>query len=72
MEKCECFNRLIDWFITIQNKYLHIFVNLYNKNFYPSIKGKVLIEVLKFAETYIADEDKRIIKHSKKSLFFNN
>ena len=61
MGKCECcFNRLIDWFITIQNKYLHIFVNLYNKNFHPSIKGKVLIKVLKFAETYLESKGTKL------------
>ena len=50
-----------DWFITIQEKHLHLL-------------SKLLIKALKFAETYtdIYDDDKRVINHSRKSLLFNN
>ena len=57
-----------DWFIAIQYKNLHSFVNFDIKYFYPSINGKLLIKTLKYAEAYtnISDEDKCIISHSKK------
>ena len=63
-----------DWFITIQEKHLHSFVTFDIKDFHPSIKEKLLIKALKFAETYtdIYDDDKRVINHSRKSLLFNN
>ena len=63
---------VIDWFITIQKK--HSFVIFDIKDFYPSIKEKLWIKALKFAESYtdISDEDKKIINHSRKSLLFNN
>ena len=65
---------VIDWFITIQEKHLHSFVIFDIKGFYPSIKDKLLIIALKFADSYtdIFDEDKRITNHSRKSLLFKN
>ena len=65
---------VIDWFITIQEKHLHSFVIFDIKDFYPSIKEKLLIKALKFAESFtdISNEDKCIINHSRKSLLFNN
>ena len=56
---------VIDLFITIQEKHLHSFVIFGIKDFYPSIKEKLLIKALKFAESYtdISDEDKRIMNH---------
>ena len=56
---------VIDLFITIQEKHLHSFVIFGTKDFYPSIKEKLLIKALKFAESYtdISDEDKRIMNH---------
>ena len=56
---------VIDLFITIQEKHLHSFVIFGIKDFYPSIKEKLLIKALKFAEscTDISDEDKRIMNH---------
>ena len=41
---------VIDLFITIQEKHLHSFVIFGIKDFYPSIKEKLLIKALKFAE----------------------
>ena len=35
---------VIDWFITIQEKHLHNFVIFDFKDFYPSIKEKLLIK----------------------------
>ena len=54
----------MDWFIAIQDKYLHSVVVSEIKDFYPSIQEKLLIKVLKFAESYtdISDEDKCKIK----------
>ena len=65
---------VIDLFTTIQEKHLHSFVIFGIKYFYPSVKEKLLIKALKFAESYtgISDEDKRIMNHSRKSLLFNN
>ena len=40
----------INWFITIQEKHLHSFVIFDIKDFYPSLKEKLLIKALKFAE----------------------
>ena len=44
------------------------------KDFYPSIKEKLLNEALAFADKYveIPNEDKVIINHARKSLLFNN
>ena len=44
------------------------------KEFYPSIKEKLLIKAVGFEEAYtdISDADKRIINHSRKSLLFKN
>ena len=46
-------------------KHLHRFVIFDIKNFYSSIKEKLLIKTLKFAESYtdISDEEKRKINH---------
>ena len=65
---------VIDLFIAIQEKHLHSFVIFDIKDFYPSIKEKLLIKALKFTDSYtfISDEDKRIINHTRKSLIFKN
>ena len=44
------------------------------KDFYPSIKEKLLKKALAFAEQYVSipNEDKIIINHARKSLLFNN
>ena len=46
-------------------KHLHRFVIFDIKNFYSSIKEKLLIKALKFAESYtdMSDEEKRKINH---------
>ena len=72
LNQWENISTVIDWFITIQKK--HSFVIFDIKDFYRSIKEKLWIKALKFAESYtdISDEDKKIINHSRKSLLFNN
>ena len=64
----------IGWFITIQDKHLHSLAIFDIKDFYPSIKKKLLIKALKFAEscTDLSNEGKRIINLSRKSLLFSN
>ena len=65
---------VIIWFIPTQDKHLHSFLIFGIKDFYSSIKEKLLRKALKFVESYtdISDEGKRIINHSRKSLLFNS
>ena len=65
---------VIIWFIPTQDKHLHSFLIFDIKDFYSSIKEKLLRKALKFVESYtdISDEGKRIINHSRKSLLFNS
>ena len=74
MEKYKYCHRLVRYFPRKTHGFLHGFVIFDIKDFYASIKEKLLIKALKFAEPYtdISDEDKRMINHSRKSLLFNN
>ena len=65
---------VIIWFIPTEDKHLHSFLIFDIKDFYSSIKEKLLRKALKFVESYtdISDEGKRIINHSRKSLLFNS
>ena len=60
------------WFTNISNKSECKFIQLDNKEFYPSITEKMLNNAITFAENYISisKEDIRIIKHCRKSLLF--
>ena len=64
---------VIDWFKSIKDKQHCKFVIFEIKDFYPSIKERLPIQFLDFAEKYIKvnSEDKTIIKHARKSLLFN-
>ena len=52
---------------------MHKFLVFDIKEFYPSIKEKLLKEALDFANSYIniPENDKKIINHARKSLLFN-
>ena len=64
---------VIEWFKNIRNKQCHKFLVFDIKDFYPSISKELLTIALNFAEEKIplSNEDKKIIFHSRKSLFFN-
>ena len=64
---------VINWFNNIKNKNKQKFLIFDIKEFYHSIKEKLLNEALAFAKTFvsISKKDEEIIKHSKKSLLFN-
>ena len=64
---------VIDWFNKIPNKKVHKFIVFDIKEFYPSIKEQLLKEVWDFANSCvnIPENDKKIIKHARKSSLFN-
>ena len=66
-------SEVIKWFNKIESKSEYKFIIFDIKDFYPSIKKKLLTDALKFAEeiTNISEEDMKIIYHSRKSLLFN-
>ena len=61
-------------FKIIPNKHLFKFSMYDNKDFYPSIKEKLLQEAIKFVKPYISITNKNIkaIFHATKSLLFYN
>ena len=65
---------VINWFKNIPNKHLYKFLMFDIKDFYPSIKGKLLCEAIRFAKHYIsiASKDIDTIFHARKSLLYNN
>ena len=58
----------------IEEKSKYKFIVFDIKDFYPSIKETLLIKAINFAKkcANIKNEDKVIIKHSRKSLLYNN
>ena len=58
----------------IEEKSKYKFIVFDIKEFYPSIKEKILIKAINFAEKLanITNEDKVIIKHARKSLLYDN
>ena len=64
---------VIEWFMKIEEKSKYKFIVFDIKDFYPSIKETLLIKAINFAEKLvnIANEDKVIIKHARKSLLYN-
>ena len=58
----------------IEEKSKYKFIVFDIKDFYPSIKETLLIKAINFAEKLvnIANEDKVIKKHTRKSLLYNN
>ena len=63
---------VINWFKNIPNKHLYKFLKFDIKDFYPSIKEKLLWEAIRFAKLYISITNKDIeaIFHAKKSLLY--
>ncbi len=67
-------NEVIDWYGKITDKPTHSFICFDVCEFYPSITDELLHKALKFAEKYntITEQEKHIIRHTKKSLLYNN
>ena len=65
---------VINWFKNIPNKHLYKFLMFDIKDFYPSIKEKLLWEAIRFAKLYISITNKDIeaIFHARKSLLYYN
>ena len=65
---------VINWFKSIPNKHLYTFLMFDIKDFYPSIKEKLLWEAIRFAKLYISITNKDIeaIFHARKSLLYYN
>ena len=66
--------KVIEWFMNIEEKSKYKFIVFDIKDFYPSIEGTILIKAINFAEklVHITNEDKAIIKHTRKSLLYDN
>ena len=65
---------VINWFKSIPNKHLYTFLMFDIKDFYPSIKEKLLREAIRFAKLYISITKKDIeaIFHERTSLLYYN
>ena len=65
---------VIEWFGNIEQKSRHSFISFDIVDFYPSISENLLDQALSWASSlaYISDEGISIIKHTRKSLLFNN
>ena len=65
---------VINWFKSIPNKHLYTFLMFDIKDFYPSIKEKLLREAIRFAKLYISITKKDIeaIFHARKFLLYYN
>ena len=65
---------VINWFKNIPNKHLYKFLMFHIKDFYPSMKEKLLWEAIRFAKRYISISSKDIdtIFHARKSLLCYN
>ena len=65
---------VINWFKNIPNKHLYKFLMFDIKDFYPSIKEKLLWEAIRFAKLYISTTNKDIeaIFHARKFLLYYN
>ena len=61
---------VINWLKSIPNKHLYMFLMFDIKDFSPSIKEKLLWEVIRFPKLYIsiANKDEEAIFHARKSL----
>ena len=71
---CKNTESVINWFKSIPNKHLYTFLMFDIKDFYPSIKEKLLWEAIRFAKLYISITNKDIeaIFHARKSLLYYN
>ena len=65
---------VIEWFKVITDKQLHTFTVFDIKDFYPSIKERLLKEALSFAKRHIEinPKDMEVISHARKSLLFSD
>ena len=52
--------RIINWFKNIPNKHLYKFLMFDLKDFYPSIKEKLLWDAIRFAKLYISITNKTL------------
>ena len=66
-------SQVIEWFDNIKEKNKYKFMMFDVKDFYPSIKEKLLNKAIRFAEQTVSlsEKDKEIIFHARKSLLFN-
>ena len=64
---------VVDWFKAIKNKQECTFTVFDIEQFYPSIKESVLLKALEFAKTHtkVLKKDIDVIRHSRRSLLFN-
>ena len=64
---------MIDWLKEIDSKSSHKFLMFNIKDFYPSIKEDLLINVLEFAKQHVTikSKDRETIFHARKSLLYN-
>ena len=67
-------SEVINWFSKIEEKSKHAFIVFDIKDFYPSISKYFLQKALEFAKAKasIAQEEEKIIDHSRKSLLFKD
>ena len=65
---------IINWFKNIPNKHLYTFLMFGIKDFYPSIKEKLLWVAIRFAKLYISLTNKgiEVILNARKSLLYYN
>ena len=65
---------VVNWFKSILNSHLYTFLIFDLKDFYPSIKEKLLREAIKFGKLYISITNKNIeaIFHAWKFLLYYN
>ena len=64
----------MNWSKNIPNNHLHKFLMFDIKDFYPSIKEKLLWEAIRFAKRHISvtNKDIKAIFHARKSLLYYN
>ena len=64
---------VIEWFKTIEQKYLYKFIIFDIKDFYTSIQEELLNKGLRFAKEYIdiTSKDAETIYYTRKSVFFD-
>ena len=74
VNECKNTSSVINWFKKIPNKSLYKFLMFDIKDFFPSIKQKLLWEVKRFSKRYIsmASKDIDTIFHAGKSLLYYN
>ena len=74
VNECKNTESVTNWFKSVPNKHLYTFLMFDIKDFYSSIKEKLLREAKRFAKPYISVTNKDIetIFHARKSLLYYN